>query len=79
MITREITSSHDTTMFHGFLFTWPLVLFGIAIVFGIVFFLGIICQIIYRQKKSDNNLPSTMQSSNTRSKQTVQISSDLFK
>ena len=49
----------DEKFFHGFLPIWPLVLFGLAILFALIFSLGLICHWTGCQKARDPS-PSSM-------------------
>ena len=45
MVNREVNTSYRDAdkFFHGFMPVWALTLFGIAIMFAIIFFVGLIC------------------------------------
>ena len=63
MIGREVNTNHrdEDPFFHGFMPVWALTLFAVAILFAVIFIVGIICHLAgCRTPKED--LPTQLNS-----------------
>ncbi|CAF0986042.1 unnamed protein product [Adineta steineri] len=69
MINREVNTNNrdEDKFFHGFMPVWALTLFGIAIMFAIIFIAGVICHLVGCRKitldLTDNNHSSNVEQS----------------